>query len=309
MKVLIIGLGSIARKHVKIISKLVPDVSFYAFRRSDSSSNIAGITNIYSQVEIPNDIDFVLVSNPSSLHYSTIDSVLHFKKPLFIEKPVLSSLSQGEILGEKITKLGIRTYVACNFRFHPAINRLKIELEKRRPLEINIYCGSFLPDWRPGTDYRSCYSSSRQDGGGVHLDLIHEIDYAYYLFGMPLEVSSYFGKKSDLEINSIDVAHYMLEYKEFSVFITLNYYRRIPKRAIEIVWDDDVWTVDLLRNTINSALEGLVFSEDYEITDTYLEQMKYFLAGLSSDNDLRNDYYEGLKVLSLCLYNLENAER
>ena len=40
----------------------------------------------------------------------------------------------------------------------------------------------------------------------MHLDLIHEIDYLTYLFGMPEKSQHYLSRVSSLEIDSIDSA-------------------------------------------------------------------------------------------------------
>merc|ERR1711879_356202 len=144
--------------------------------------------SIYNKSEITNDLDFAIISNPTSLHYKTIASLIPFGFPLFIEKPVLSSTKDTAILEEKIKNNSIVSYVACNLRFHPAIVFLKGEMTKRKPIEFNVYCGSYLPNWRPEQDYRTNYSAIKALGGGVHLDLIHELDYTYYLLGKPNHV-------------------------------------------------------------------------------------------------------------------------
>jgi predicted dehydrogenase len=303
MRVLFTGLGSIALKHLAALKVIDPNIEVLALRTNVNSNIVDGVTNIYSIENIPRDIDFILITNPTSMHAQTIEELLPFACPIFIEKPVVNNSSEGDILIQKIQDAAIMTYVACNLRFHPAIQYLKEEFEIRKPIEFSAYCGSYLPNWRPNRDYRENYSSKAEMGGGVHLDLIHELDYCYFLMGKPSRIhSSYLRKKSDLEINSIDVANYVVEYPSTSVFISLNYYRKSPKRSIDIVWDDDVWSVDLIKNTIVNSGGKIIFSSEYIPSDTYLNQLKYFINCIDSGIQPMNSFSEGLEILKSALH-------
>lgn len=301
MKVLIIGLGSIAKKHIIALRKLDSDLKLFALRSNRLASTEEGVKNIYSWIGVPKDLDFIIISNPTSLHAETILKSIYFNVPLFIEKPVLHSLVGSDNLIKKLKNEGIITYVACNLRFHPAITFLKREFSRNIPIEYSSYCGSYLPDWRPDTDYRIVYSAKKKLGGGVHLDLIHEIDYCYYLLGTPIKSYSYCRKKSSLEIDSIDVANYIFEYKNTSAFITLNYYRRDPKRRIECVWEDKTWFIDLLGNSIIDANGETVYSEPFDIMDTYTNQMKSFLGFIKNNKMPENNIEHGIETLKLAL--------
>lgn len=301
MKVLIIGLGSIAKKHINVLQKIESDVNILALRSNKSGKVEEGIKNIYSWAEVPKDIDFIIISNPTSLHAETILKSLKFKVPLFIEKPVLDSLERSDKIIKEVRKRDILTYTACNLRYHPAIEFLKKEFSTNVPIEYNSYCGSYLPEWRPNADYREIYSAKKELGGGVHLDLIHEIDYCKYLLGNPIASIGYNRKKSDLEINSTDVAHYVFEYDNTSAFITLNYYRRDSKRQIECIWNDKTWLVDLLNNSITDNKDELIYSEPFDIFDTYYVQMKNFIKCVESNKIPDNNIKEGIETLKLVL--------
>lgn len=301
MKILIIGLGSIGKRHVKVLRSIYEDVTFFAFRRHSSASNYEGVTNIFDLSEVDDTIDFVIIANPTSEHFDTLRKVIHFNKPIFIEKPLSHSLDQSLELLNEIKKRNLITYVGCNLRFHPAIQFLKEHLTDKRILETTLYCGSFLPDWRADTDYRETYSAQKKLGGGVHLDLIHEIDYCVYLLGFPQNTHRYCATKSSLEIDSCDIAHYTLEYEHYSTFITMNYYRTDPKRTLEIVFEDDTWNVDLIQNKITNSKNEIVFQTPFERLQTSLDQMKYFISCIQSNSSTMNDFEMGLKTLEICI--------
>ena len=254
MKVLIIGLGSIALKHIKALQELYPSVVIYALRRKgELSKKLEGVIEIFDINEIAVDtLSFILISNPTAVHYQTIKEVIAYKKPLFIEKPLFSDLSkEANELVTKVEKQEIPTYVACNLRFLECIAKVKELIVGKRINEVNVYCGSYLPNWRPNVDFRKVYSANKEMGGGVHIDLIHELDYVYWLFGAPIHTQSFFSNKSSLNITAYDYANYLWEYDDFSVSVVLNYYRRDSKRTLEILTDEGTYLVDLLRNNIS----------------------------------------------------------
>ncbi len=298
MKVLIVGFGTIARKHILALEKISSDIEIYALRREDSTiSEEMGIQNIYNAIE---DADFILISNPTSSHAQTIADMSRLNKPLFIEKPLFNDLQNEELIKE-INNLNIQTYIACNLRFLECIQFIKEKILNKRINEVNIYCGSYLPNWRPGVDYRQIYSANKDMGGGVHIDLIHEVDYATYLFGFPLKVRKSFQNKSSLDISAIDYANYLLEYNDFSANIILNYYRKNPKRSLEVICEDGEFYVDLLENNV-SWNGKTIFKSQNLIQDTYVSQMNYFIKELLINKNKKfNDINEAFKILKLCL--------
>ena len=116
--------------------------------------------------------------------------------------------------------------------------------------EVNVYCGSYLPEWRPNTDYKKSYSANTLLGGGVYIDLIHEIDYFFWFFGKPKNTVKSYKSNSSLAINAIEYANFTLFYTNFTTSVILNYYRRDAKRCFEIVFDDYTVEVDLLKNCV-----------------------------------------------------------
>ena len=301
MNILIVGLGSIAAKHINAIRQVDKNARIYALRSSVKAMEMGNIINLYDLDEAKTfKFDFSIISNPTSEHKKTIDTLIAFKCPLFIEKPVSNTVEIKDIIME-IKRLDILTYIACNLRFLDSLRYVKDEMAKnpKRINEVNVYCGSYLPNWRPNVDFRSLYSSRKELGGGVQFDLIHEIDYIYWLFGKPKNVSKTLRNASSLQIDAVDYANYCLEYDDFCVGITLNYYRRDYKRTLEILFEDDTWLLDLKQNKIMSG-EREIFCSSQQINDTYLKQMQYFCrlvqAGAKSSFNSINEAFEVLKI-------------
>ncbi|WP_324719200.1 Gfo/Idh/MocA family protein [Salinimicrobium sp. HB62] len=304
MKVLIIGLGSIAKKHIKALRRASVN-EIFALRSSRGSENYEGVINLYSFSEIKEqNFDFFLISNITFKHAEAIKKLLPFKKPLFIEKPVFNEINEeNNSLVAKINELQIPTYIGCSLRFLDCLQELKKHVTNKRINEVTIYSGSFLPDWRPHTNFRNTYSANKEMGGGVHIDLIHELDYLFWIFGEPERTRSHFSSKSSLKINSVDYANYLWEYRDFNASITLNYYRVESKRKIEVLTSDATFETDLLLNKVYKNGEE-IYSSDQRIPDTLFDQMDFFLDQIQNKkiNDF-NSINEAYKILKLCLEN------
>lgn len=304
MNVIIIGLGSIGKKHVDALKKLEPNVVIFALRRSKCEDIYLDVINIYSIFDIKTNIDFIIISNVTSEHEKSIQQAINFNCPIFIEKPVLSDVRNSENISKELKKKNILTYVACNLRFHPALQFISKYLKSNdlRINEVNIYCGSFLPDWRKGKNFRESYSSNKNLGGGVHLDLIHEIDYCTWLFGFPEKIISVKKCSSTLNIDAFDYANYILQYPKFAATITLNYYRRDKKRQIEILTEDSTILIDLEKSIIKNVMSNeIIFSQDFNILETYLDQMFYFIENIRSNKQPMNSFYDAVNVLKLAI--------
>jgi predicted dehydrogenase len=302
MRVLVIGLGSIAKKHITALRSFSEEFKIFALRSSLNAKKYEEVTNIYN---LDNDVfDFAIISNPTHLHSVYIKLLASKSIPLFIEKPAVHSLENFNEILNLITKKKITTYVACNLRFNPCITFLKENLNNKelKVNEINVYCGSYLPDWRPGVDFKKNYSAQSKMGGGVHLDLIHEIDYIIWLFGLPKSYTSVKRSVSSLSIDSIDYANYILLYEKFTTSIILNYYRKKVKREIEILFDQKTWNVNLINNTIINDDGNVIFKSDkFDVLQTYKLQLEYFVNCLKSKKIPMNSLQESIPVLKICL--------
>lgn len=303
MKILLVGLGSIGKKHVNSIHMLDPDAEIFALRSEKDSQIYPGVINIFNLSEIrSNDIDFAIIANPTSEHKKVLSQLVDFGFPLFIEKPLYSTLDIEEYVNIVRTK-GILSYVACNLRFLDCLKFVKTRVNSKEGIklnEVNVYCGSYLPEWRPETDFRKTYSTIPELGGGVHLDLIHEIDYVYWIFGSPIKATRNFRSQSNLSIPSYDYANYLLDYDGFCASIILNYYRRENKRSLELVFEDETWNIDLLKNQVNCN-DNIIFNSEQRITDTYYDQMKYFIKCINTNIDSFNTVSDAFNVLKICL--------
>ena len=304
MKILFCGLGSIGSRHIKNLSLVLNErgieYSIDALRSSNNSLSpeVASLLRkSYSSFEeLPSDYDVAFITNPTSLHEATITALADKTRDMFIEKPVFS----GDYVNLDAIPLKQENvyYVACPLRHTPVVKRLHELCQKEKPIAVRSICSSYLPEWRKDTDYRECYSASREKGGGVVLDLIHEWDYLTYLLDFPYAVKMFSGQRSRLEITSDDVAVYIANFSRTLLSLQLDYVGRVPLRTCELYFDDEVVVGDILNRSVVYKKAGKTESFDNE--DFYINEMNYFIdCVLERRADNMNTVENAVKVLKI----------
>jgi predicted dehydrogenase len=299
MNVIIAGLGSIAKKHIAFLRHL--DSSFHFFSlASNSRPELEGVTHVKNIDELHNiSIDFIIVSNPTSLHTKSIIELSKLRKPFFVEKPLSFSFEDAQQLVHFLQSESLSIYVGYPLRFHPLVLEMKKLVDQLDTIEeVNLYNGSYLPSWRPGSDFKSSYSASKALGGGVELDMSHEIDLLYWFFGKPLEIRSFHSHVSSLNLETNDYANYLFSYAHFNASVILNYYRKHPKRIFEIVSASDVIEVDFLRSTLKIN-DQIILQESNAIEYMYLDQWSFYLESLRSRNVSSSSLTDILAVMKM----------
>lgn len=294
MKVCFCGLGSIGRRHLKNLTRLAPAFGMtpeiHALRKTANAldENIEKLLakQLSDERELAQDYDLAFITNPTSRHFETMKLMSRRAQHLFIEKPVFDS---GAYDTDEIqTGPDGVYYVAGPLRYAPVIQALKRMISGQRVYCVRVICSSYLPDWRPGTDYRQGYSANKALGGGVDIDLIHEWDYMIALFGFPRRVYRICGKYSSLDIDSNDAAAYIAEYENMAAELHLDYFGRKPRREIELFTERATITGDLIKNaiTFSDSRPPIQFSEDEN--DIYLREMRFFLDCIHSGRAFNN---------------------
>lgn len=297
---LFIGLGSIGSRHLKNLHTICAErgitLAADALRSSLNRPLRPGVAELlraqFTALDDPaarGHYDLAFITNPTSLHAETLQSLRGRAGALFIEKPIFSA-DQADLDPAALLDPGQKAYVAAPMRWCGVMLALKNRLETGadgRPYCARVLCSSYLPDWRPGVDYRTVYSAHKAMGGGVTIDLIHEWDYLVDLFGAPERLYNLRGQYSELEIDSDDVSLYIAQYPGMLAEVHLDYFGRGYRRSIELFTPSGSLVADFGAGTLTLP-DGTV--EDYteDVNARYLREMAYFL-----------DYAAGPELLSL----------
>ncbi len=289
--ILIVGLGSIGRRHAKIFSKFGHKV-FGVDKRQDrleQAKQELDIEEVSSDIDhlINNkSIDGAVISTPPHLHTDIGIKLANMGISLFTEKPLASNDVNLDILSKICEEKGIVFYTAYCYRFIPSAQKLKKLVDNNKIGKIysaRLQISSYLPDWHPWEDYRSFYMASKDQGGGALLDESHGIDLLRWLFGEIENVSAIVDKVSKLEIDSDDLAIMNLKFESGLIgeahFDLLGRSPRVNLELIgengTIIWDRIKPSISIYDSENKEWLEEK-FSSD-EMLTCYDNQAQHFI--------------------------------
>lgn len=303
MKVLFVGIGSIGTRHLKNLHSVCEKRNI----KLEITALRSGHTKLAEEIQrlIDKQIfalddsfyDLAFITNPTNLHFSAIASLKDKAKFFFIEKPIFENCgySLSELcLDEK------NAYVAAPMRYCGAYIKLKELMQNIPSYSVRIICSSFLPGWRPNADYRKVYSAIRAMGGGVTIDLIHELDYMVDLFGFPEESFNFKGQYSNLEIDSDDLSVYIARYKDKLCEVHLDYFGKTYRRTCEVFTAEGTITADFGSGLVTLA-DGTLLDCAEDANLRFVREINNLLDIIEGKAENINTPQKANKVLALTL--------
>lgn len=311
---LIVGLGSIGQRHLRNLRALgMENISVLRSRKGMVPQDLPlDNVKIFDRIEeaLDNGPNAAVICNPTSLHIPTALALASSGCHLMIEKPLSHSMEGISELEELAAARGLIVTVAYQMRFHPGVRLMRDLVNEGaigKVLSARAEVGQYLPDWHPYEDYRQGYSARSSLGGGVILDLIHEIDYMCWLFGPPRRVFCMSGTHSSLEIETEDVAEILLECAGAPIVgIHMDYVQRKPSRTCTIIgengtihWDYHLNTVSVY--TAETAQTKKYCHEGFERNQMYCDELKHFIRCLHGEEKPLAGLADARKSLEVAL--------
>ena len=289
---LIIGYGSIGRRHAGILSKILgkKNISIVSKQKKIVFKTYKNLDKIKQKP------DYIVVANRTSSHLRTIKNIEKKFKGLkvLVEKPLF----------EKNYKFNIRNnkyYVGYNMRFNPIIKFIKKKIKNKKMWRVKACCNSFLPSWRKNIKYYDSSSAKKKYGGGVSLDLSHEVDYIQYLFGKIKLNKAQKAKFSNLKIDVEDFVNILGKTKKISFLqINLDYFSKINERSLKIDGKNFSLYADFIKKKINfikNKSEKIIYFKKYNRNYEYEQQHRSIIFNKNLNKICT--YFEGIQILKL----------
>lgn len=321
MTFLICGLGSIGRRHLRILRES-GNYKFIAFRSGKSSSGREeGITEeIFDLKELKKyEISGALITNPTSLHIPTAIEIAKKGIPLFIEKPLSGNLKGITKIQSLIQKKKIPVLIGYNMIYHPGILCLKKLIKEKKIGKIisaKSQFGTYMPGWHKNEDYKKSYAALPALGGGVVLTSIHEQNYLTDFFGEVMQVKAMETGGDNIGIKAEEGAEILMKHSGGVVTnIHLNFFQKPYYRTCEVIgtegtlyWDFRIPEVKVL---FDGKTEIIKLGKNWkELLDaSYENQMKHFVNVVRKIEEPRMNLQNGINDLKTAIKILKNIGR
>jgi predicted dehydrogenase len=316
-KVIIVGLGSIGKRHIKNINQVFPKIKVILFRHKncdEASIDKLVIDSCFTNIDeaIDTGAEAAIIANPAPMHIAIAKKLAQSGISILIEKPISNSLYGVQELIDICDNNQIMLMTGYNLRFKLSLIEFKRQLDKKKIgkiYSVNAQVGQYLPDWRPNSDYVNSVSASKELGGGVLLELSHEIDYLAWIFGPITWVKSHLSKQSNLDIDVEDSANIILgisnnNNSEIIVNLNMDFIRHNRTRTCLVIGDKGSLIWDGVTGEVREFMKGCdqwktFFSDDKNSDYSYVEEVKSFFSSLENDMEPHITGEDGLQVLKV----------
>jgi predicted dehydrogenase len=307
-RILVIGLGSIGKRHLRLARELMPDADIRVLRHQECATNPEYTDGCFSSLEkaLFFNPQIAVIANPAPLHMQVALPLARAGVHLLIEKPLSQSLQNVDKLLNCVTKQGYVGLVGYCLRYDPAAVKFKEKLcdgKIGKILHVQVDCGSYLPDWRQGQDYRQSVSANKKLGGGVLLELSHEIDYVRWFFGDLDDVSAILVNSNTLDIDVEDSAEMVFSSPQgFTIAVHLDFNSRSNRRSCKVRGTEG----DLIWDAVSQKVAWMptgkpdeVETFQHERNFIYREQLKHFFDCIENDQSPRVTFKDGAETLRI----------
>jgi predicted dehydrogenase len=319
MKILIAGLGSIGRRHLRNLQALgESDILLYRTGRSSlPDDELAGLpVETDLSAALAQHPRAAIISNPTALHLEAAIPAAEAGCHVLIEKPLSHSLERLDELQAAVRRGGGQVLVGYHFRYHPGLHKAAELLECGaigEPLSARAHWGEYLPGWHPWEDYRQAYSARPDLGGGVILTLSHPLDYLRWLLGEVAAVWAFTGQQGGLDLPVEDTAEIGLQFRSGVLgSVHLDYNQRPSAHTLEVIgsrgvlqWDNRSGAVSLFRadeaEQTSESREMFPAPPGFERNDLFLAEMRHFLTVARGETAPVCTLEDGVAALRLAL--------
>jgi predicted dehydrogenase len=309
VKLAIVGLGSIGRRHLQNFRALgVATLAAYdaAPDQREAAARLFPFATVTSTLEAALDgADGVIICTPPDSHLAIARMGLDRSAHLMIEKPLTQSIEGVEALLRECDGKRIRVLTAYNWRYWPPMQLVERMLKEGRIGPVRAARTEYayhLSTRYPGADYRTFYMADVKQGGGCLLDESHAIDYMRWLCGEIAEVSAVVDHVSSLEITTDDIADLTVRFVSGAVgSIHMNLFAWNVHSHFELMGEQGVIQWRRLDNDVRlfdpSINRWEVYPSGGQLNDMYLEEARHFLACVRGETVPACDGWDGLKTM------------
>lgn len=306
VRVAVVGVGNIGRRHLRIIRELTTTPPFAVSRRLAARQELA-VEGFGTAASIREAVDagvtLCVIATETAQHTADACAALEAGCDVLVEKPLGIDVADALSAGEAALKSNHSIHVGCVLRFADSLARFRRLLPRIGSVHsVRVACQTYLPDWRTGRPL-SEYYSSREDGG-VLRDLIHDVDYTGWIFGWPLAIQARLRNVGRLGIVAEEAAELLWDIPDGpSVNMSLDFLTRPPRRLMTAFGEGGTLEWDGIRGITTLSM----FNQEPEVQTVHetidqllsLQNRAFIETGSRFDPRLATGA-DALKALAIC---------
>ncbi len=251
LRVGLLGAGRIARLYHLPVLNTIPGVEILAIAETDdearehcrSRAPAASLFSNHRELIESCRLDAAVICLPPALHAQAAIACLERGLHVYLEKPLATTLEDGERIIRAWQQAGTVAWTGFNFRFHPLVIEMRNAVRNGAVGELLSVRASFcstghsLPAWK----------TQRSSGGGALLDLAsHHFDLLHFVLGQEIiEVNSLLHSHSSEE----DTAVVQLRLEGGQLVNALTSIAAVEQHRMEIIGSDGEIVFDRYRSS------------------------------------------------------------
>ena len=304
LKVGLIGLGSMGRNHLRVISLLrgleLTFVSDVNAELAASTGKAYGVPGIVDPTKLLKDLDAVVICTPTVTHADYIQRCASYVKNIFVEKPLTATLEEAHSIARLAKDRELNIQVGFIERFNPAVQSLRAIIDRSEQL-ISL-------------DFtRTNKLSSRITDVDVVTDLmIHDIDLSLYINGPAENVAAHgLSRGGMINFASALITHENGRFSRIQASrVTDKKIRKIEGTCMDMFVDCDLLRKEIVisRQSEISDYEGLPYTvssirETVTVAphEALLSELQAFMSACSKPKSFEVPGVDaGLKAMQIC---------
>lgn len=298
MKILVIGLGSMGQRRIRLLKQIQPDSEIHGIELNLARRKmIANKLNIqvYGNL-VETDIrlyDCVIICTSPLTHSKIIKQLIPYELPIFTELNLVTD-GYSEFKNEEK-----RLFLSSTLLYRKDIQYIK-ERVKGRKVDYNYHVGQYLPDWHPWECYKDYFVVDKRTNGCRE---IMAIDFPWIIscFGNVTKMHVLKDKITKLDIDYYDNYLIMFEHETGAKgVVTVDVVSRKAMRKLEVFSEDFHLFWDGTPQSLSEFNLDMKNTETISVYDTTEQNSKY------SENIIEDAYRDELTAFMAMV---QNADR
>ena len=319
MKILVIGLGSMGRRRIRLLKSICKEILITGVdinqERRDIVSKEFGIRT-FSTINnaINNDaFEVAFIATSPLAHNSIIRECLQSNMHVFTEINLNDDGYDDNIMLARKNKRIL--FLSSTFMYRKEIEYIRNRIhDANEKISYTYHVGQYLPDWHPWENYKNFFVGKKESNGCRELMAI-EFPWIVDTFGEIMETSVFCIKASSLDIDCPDTFHIMIKHKNGNIgSLQVDVVSRKAVRELEVIgehiyikWNGtpetlteyDVKSCETKNINLYDSISRINYYDNFIIEDAYMSEIQNFFSVINGIEKPKHSFTDNKRIIKL----------